>query len=236
LSWQAPPPPVFRYLINRAVGNTLAGAQQIGIVLVTPESPTRFFDTTAAAGATYTYSVVAQYDSAEGPKSIDSDPFTITTPAPTTAVIDFEEFTGGPVFSEVQPPLTVGIATISGGQLLQSTTNLPADQTVVYGTASPNLCTGCESTITIDFTQGVSNFSVFLMNGRGVIVTYVVQDDQGGTQTHTLEPTLSSGAVTVSLPASGITHVEIRPTGEPTLWDFLIDNIQFTYNPGGPIL
>src|SRR5947209_6011107 len=78
-------------------------------------------------------------------------------------VIDFEQFAGSSVFSGIQPPLTAGGATISGGQILRNTTFLPADQTTVYGTAifSPDLglfCLGCLPTITIDFVQKVSNF------------------------------------------------------------------------------
>jgi hypothetical protein len=189
-----------------------------------------FFDGSVAAGTTYTYSVKAQYEDEDGLVSPDSNPATITTAAPTTAVIDFEQFTDVPsTFTSAQPPLTVGIATFSGGQLLNLATNLPVNPTVVYGTAS--FCSGCAPTITIDFTQGVSDFSMFLMNGQPFTVTYVVQNDQGGTQTHTLVSTAQSGAVTVSLPQTGITHVEIRPTGEPPSWDFLIDNIEFTYNP-----
>jgi hypothetical protein len=73
------------------------------------------------------------------------------------------------------------------------------------------------------------------MNGQAFTVTYVVQNNQGGSQTHTLVSNSQSGAATVSLPESGITHVEIRPTGEFSSWDFLIDNIEFTYIPDAPI-
>ncbi len=36
--------------------------------------------------------------------------------------IDFEEFSGSSVFTGIEPPLTVGPATFSGGQILNATT------------------------------------------------------------------------------------------------------------------
>ncbi len=79
LNWQAPAPApaVFRYLIFRALGGTIAGAQELVAVIGTT---TTFLDTSAATDTTYTYSVKAQYDDADGPISPDSDPATITTP------------------------------------------------------------------------------------------------------------------------------------------------------------
>ena len=76
---------------------------------------------------------------------------TIETPEAPSITVDFEQFQDGDypasTFSIAEPPRTVGIATFSGGQLLNATTNLPVNQSVVYGTA--NVCTGCSSTITI---------------------------------------------------------------------------------------
>jgi len=71
----------------------------------------------------------------------------------------------------------------------------------------------------------VSNFSVFLVNGRTVTITYTVEDDAGGSQTVTLVRNLDSGAAAIALPDRGISQVGIS-TGDP-FWDFLIDNVQF---------
>ena len=139
-------------------------------------------------------------------------------------LIDFEEFTAPPFFSQAQPPLTIGIATFSGGQLLNAATSLPVDRSTVYGTA--DFCVACQPAITIDFSRRVSGFSLFLMNGLPFTVTYTVQDDLGTIQTVTLVANLNSGAQTVKLPDKGIIQVII--TGDnSTSWDFLIDNVQF---------
>jgi len=140
-------------------------------------------------------------------------------------LIDFEQFTAPSVFSGVQPPLTVGVATISGGQVLNAATNLPVDRSVVYGSAY--FCPGCAQTITIGFSTKVSNFSLFLLNGLTVNISYTVQDDQGGTQVVSLPPNLASGSATISLPDSGITDVTITGADPSGSWDFEIDNIRF---------
>jgi len=140
-------------------------------------------------------------------------------------LIDFEQLSGPSVFTGITPPVTVDEATFSGGQVLNAATFLPADPTVVYGTAF--FCPGCLPTITIDFSQPVSDFSMLLLNGLTVTVTYTVQDDQGGQQTVTLPPNFNSGAAVISLPTSGIMQVTATG-GSGSQWDFLIDNIQYT--------
>jgi hypothetical protein len=146
-------------------------------------------------------------------------------------VIDFEQFSGASCcFTNVEPPYTIGIATISGGAVLGTTSNLPVDQSAVYGTASP-YCFGCLNTIMIDFIQPVSNFSLFLINGNTTTVTYTAVDDQGGQQTITLVSNYQSGAGTIALPEAGVTNVTISsgPPGPGACcgWDFFIDNISF---------
>jgi hypothetical protein len=140
-----------------------------------------------------------------------------------TTNINFEQFSGPSVFTGVQPPLTVGTATFSGGQVLSATTFLPADPTVVYGTSS--FCPGCLPTLTIDFSKPVSNFSIFVANGQTFIVSYTVQDDQGGTQTLVLFANFDSGAGTFSLPSKNIRRVVI--SSSTSQWDFFIDNVRF---------
>jgi len=148
------------------------------------------------------------------------------------SLIDFEQFSGPCCFTGVQPPVTDGIATFSGGQILNATSFLPVDQSSAYGTAS--FCPGCSPNITITFSQPVSDFSVFIANGNIVTVTYTVSDDQGNTQTIMLVANLNSGAGTLTLPDSNIQSVIVSggpaPGGLP--WDFFIDNVQFA--PSGP--
>ncbi len=140
-----------------------------------------------------------------------------------TQTIDFEQFSGPSVFTGIQPPLTAGIATFSGGQILSATSFLPANPTKVYGTAV--FCPGCLPTITIDFSQPVSNFSVFVANGQTFTVVYTVQDDQGGTKTLVLLANFNSGAGTFTLPSTNIRRVTV--TSSAADWDFFIDNIRF---------
>ena len=139
--------------------------------------------------------------------------------------IDFEGFNGPPVFTGIEPPLSVGIATFSGGQRLTATVNLPANQTTVYGTAYSPLCNGCLDTITIDFSQAVSNLSLKVINGQTFTVGYTVQDNTEGSQVFSLQGNSQSGQATVTLPSTGITQVTV--TSDATQWDFFIDDIQF---------
>lgn len=139
-------------------------------------------------------------------------------------LIDFEQFTGPSVFNGIDPPLTVGVATFSGGQVLNAATFLPADPTVVYGTAF--FCPGCLPTLTIDFSVPVSDFSMLVLNGQTFVVTYFLQDDQGGTDSVTLDANFNGGAGVVSLPSSGIQQVTL--TSSTGSWDFLIDEVRFT--------
>jgi hypothetical protein len=154
--------------------------------------------------------------------------------------IDFEQFATGASdkFTAIQPPLLVytelngqvsnniaNSATISGGQILDAATHLPVDRSVVYGTSS--FCSGCLPAITIQFANKVSNFSLFLINGATVTLTYTVEDDQGGIQKRTLVSNLASGSSTVVLPEAGIRQVTVTSNGG-NAWDFFVDNIRFT--------
>ncbi len=157
-------------------------------------------------------------------------------------LIDFEQFTTAPTdFTGVQPPLQVfaaingqvstkiaDSATISGGQLL-NLAPLPADPSIVYATlGGGSLCPGCLRTITIQFANKVSNFSMFLLDSGGpAVVTYMVQDDQGGMRTITSTGNFVVQGYTVMLPEAGIRQVTVTSTGEDD-WDFFIDDIRFS--------
>ena len=111
--------------------------------------------------------------------------------APTT--IDFEQFSGPPIFTpDPHPPLTVGIATFSGGQILRNTVGLPINASSVYGTVTG--CGNCQSTIAIAFARPIKDFSVLVMNGEGAEVSYTAVSSTGETQTKTLAPHFESGA------------------------------------------
>lgn len=149
--------------------------------------------------------------------------------AAATTTIDFESLSGPSLFcAPATPPVTIGVATFSGGVIMTAVAALPADETTVYGTS---LCPGYEPAITIAFSRPVSNFSVLVLNGDIATVSYTVADDLGGTVTKDIVANFNSGAETFSLPDAGITSVTINPTISTAFWDFFIDNVAFTAFP-----
>jgi hypothetical protein len=87
---------------------------------------------------------------------------------------------------------------------------------------------GCLRTITIQFANNVSNFSMFLLDSGGpAVVTYMVQDDQGGMRTITSIVNFVVQGYTVMLPEAGIRQVTVTSNGGAD-WDFFIDNIRFS--------
>jgi hypothetical protein len=146
-----------------------------------------------------------------------------------STTINFDSLTGPSTFcSPAAPPLTIGDATFSGGVVMSQVTNLPADQTTVYGTFN---CPGYSNTITITLATPVLDFSVEVLNGDIMTVSYTVADDLGGTVTKTLAANVNSGAATFSLPDAGITSVTVSETAPNSFWDFFIDNVSFTPFP-----
>jgi hypothetical protein len=117
-------------------------------------------------------------------------------------------------------PLVIGIATFTGGQLLNNAVGA-VDETAVY--ASTNIVAGgYTNPLTIAFSQAVRSFSIDVTNGFGD--SYTVADNRGGSQTLAVA---SNTTQLFSLTDSGITSVTIGSANK-TLWDFAIDNVQFT--------
>lgn len=141
-------------------------------------------------------------------------------------VIDFKDFSAAFWPYRASPGLQVLSANFSGGVLISGL--LPDFQNTFYVTASG--CDGCLPTITINFNQPVSNFSVLLMNATRSGEIYTINDDQGGQQQVILAPYGQPGEVrTASLPESKIRQVTISGNG-----CFGIDYVQF--RPSGPVL
>jgi hypothetical protein len=141
---------------------------------------------------------------------------------PTLATtIDFEAqgastppaFTGA-----LNSPLTVGIATFHGGQLLNNEAN-SIDASAVYATggAAPYL-----NPLTIAFSQPVSAFSLLVTNN--VPDTYTAADNLGGSQSLALNANV---AQIFSLTDTRITGVSIS-SAATVFWDFAIDNVTFS--------
>lgn len=151
-------------------------------------------------------------------------------------IINFESFSGPSTFGGPPQTLTItgtsaGTVTITGGTVLTAETNLPADETTVYGTTS---CCGYSQTITLTFANPITNFFMDLYNGQIHSDTYTVSDNVGDSTMTTIAPNLSSGNALISFPAAG-TMVTIT-TSDPS-WDFSIDNVGFNQaTPGtGPV-
>ncbi|HTF62848.1 MAG TPA: PEP-CTERM sorting domain-containing protein [Edaphobacter sp.] len=158
-----------------------------------------------------------------------------TTALPVTATaINFETQaanTGGNLTGIPDSPLTVGIATFTGGELRNGEIGLNSDQTGVY--ASQGLFgSGETNPLVITFASPVRAFSVFVANGDDVR-RYTVSDNLGDSITMSLASAGSLGAATFSLPGDGITMVNISSSNADA-WDFAIDNLTFTAATAAP--
>jgi hypothetical protein len=155
--------------------------------------------------------------------------------APASAtVIDFEAQAanrGSNLTGIPDSPLTIGIATFTGGELRFGLINLPADETGVY--VSEGLFgSGETNPLVITFATPVSDFSVLLANGDSQNQTYTVSDDLGDSTNFTLAlpGSLNNAARTVALSGAGITTVSIT-SANASFWNFAIDNVTFSAVP-----
>jgi hypothetical protein len=159
---------------------------------------------------------------------------TLTSAPATATVIDFEAQAanrGGNLTGIPDSPLTIGIATFTGGELRSGLINLPADETGVY--ASEGLFgSGETNPLVITFATPVSNFSVLVANGDAQNQTYTVSDDLGDSASVTLalSGSLNNAAKTVALSASDIRTVSIT-SANVSFWNFAIDNVTFSAVP-----
>jgi uncharacterized protein (TIGR03437 family) len=87
-------------------------------------------------------------------------------------------------------PTSLGTVTFQGGILLDDATNLPADETAVYGT---NTGGGYAQAITITFPTAVTNFYFTLINGVTQTEAYTVSDNAGHSSSFSVLANTSSG-------------------------------------------
>jgi hypothetical protein len=152
--------------------------------------------------------------------------------AASATVIDFETFTGGPLFGSpatLATPSPLHFATtpsvdFSGGKVLTNTLNLPADETSVYGTAS-GVGGSYTDPLTLTFSSPIVNLFMDVFNGLTTTTSYLVADNNGHSATFTLAPNLSSGTTQVGFAAAG-NVITITSLSGGT-WDFFIDNVHF---------
>jgi PEP-CTERM motif len=149
-------------------------------------------------------------------------------------VINFEAQaanTGGNLTGIPDSPLTIGIATFTGGELRDGEVGLNADKTGVY--ASEGLFgSGETNPLVITFASPVSDFSVFVANADGA-GSYTVSDNLGDSVTGLLASIGASGEDTFSLSGNGLTKVDIT-SFDADSWNFAIDNVTFATSISTP--
>ena len=149
-------------------------------------------------------------------------------------VIDFEAQTvahGGNLTGIPDSPLTIGIATFTGGELLNGEVGLNADQTGVYATEGL-FGSGESDPLVITFASPVDAFSVYVANGDDV-TKYTVSDNLGDSVSKSLASASGLGTAIFSLPGTGLTTVDIT-SADANAWDFAIDNVSFTQTTSAP--
>jgi len=125
-------------------------------------------------------------------------------------------------------PLTIGLATFTGGELRSAEIGLPANQSGVYATQGV-FGSGETNPLTIQFAVPVSGFAVAVANGDNT-ATYTVSDDAGDSISASLPSTGAAGARIFSLPGVGIQTVNISSSNADG-WNFAIDNVVFAAVP-----
>ncbi len=122
--------------------------------------------------------------------------------------------------------------------MLDGATNLPADETAVYGTAGnaaslgiTTIGTGFTNPMTITFPQSIQNFFVTVLNGNTIPVSYMVADNAGNSATYLIPSNLSGGGQTIGFAATGTTVTITALTGQSVgggiAWDFFVGNVNF---------
>lgn len=179
-----------------------------------------------------------------------------TLPLPGMAgVVSIVNFETNPVLA-LAPSIYVAVpgpqtfttpeAVFSGGVALGFATFFPAISfaTVpnVYGTADFGNRLARSLSIDINPAFATTEVSFVLFNGEVFSQTYQVNAFNGAalvaSQTLLKIPAnfFSGYAIVDLISGAGITHVDIAPTGAPSVWDFLIDTVNFNQSivPGSP--
>jgi hypothetical protein len=145
--------------------------------------------------------------------------------------VDFEAQAanaGGFLTGIPDSPLTIGLATFTGGELRSAEVGLPANRSGVYATQGV-FGSGEMNPLTIQFAAPISGFAVSIANGDNT-ATYTVSDDAGDSISASLPSTGAGGARIFSLPGVGIQTVEILSSNADG-WNFAIDNVGFSAVP-----
>ena len=145
----------------------------------------------------------------------------VSTAGATT--INFEGLSAPMFFTQADPPLTIDLATFTGGQLLDRTF---LGQSVEYGTA--NFCDNCTNPINIAFSSPVSNLSLLVINNSSdnngpITLSYTLADNNS----HSVALNILSSA-TLSLPFTSILSATVSSAGDQFgQYSFFIDNVTY---------
>lgn len=152
-------------------------------------------------------------------------------------LIDFEaQGAGAPQYfdGKIDSPLNIGIATFTGGELLNLKPDAFywADPTIVYATA--DLYYTClygpscpySNPVTISFARPVSQFSLSVIDGYTDSIT--VSDNVGDSQTAVIA---EDSGKTFYLAGTDISSVSVSAYAG---WNFELDNVRFTANSAVP--
>lgn len=156
--------------------------------------------------------------------------------------VDFNDQNATQVGSiqDIEPPLTIGHATFSGGGLVREANGCPENPTPMYSITNPDTacqlpdgtpcqtqgCNTCLDTILVQFDVAVEFVTFEIHGGLKVDSSYRVTDDAGHEET----VFVAAGSVTtVELPFDGLR--EIRVTYASTTasggWKVLVDNFRY---------
>jgi hypothetical protein len=147
-------------------------------------------------------------------------------------VITFEDMTGPasvalPVGTTSTTTITestpIGAVNFSGGTILTSETNLPADESSLY--YDSYLMGSSTGVITIAFPKAVSNFTVDVYNGEQSADVFTVSNGIGNSVTDLIAANTASGFAQVSIPQGGETFT--ISSESPGGYDLSIDNVAF---------
>jgi hypothetical protein len=144
------------------------------------------------------------------------------------ATIDFEAEAagkGGNFTGISDSPLTIGLATFTGGELLNAEAGLDADQTGVYATDA-FFGPGDANPLVITFASPVQGVSVSVLNGDDTR-SYTVSDDLGHSMAQSLASAGGLGTFVFSFPGDQVRTIQISSTNAEA-WDFAIDNVSFS--------
>lgn len=153
----------------------------------------------------------------------------------TATTIDFEaQGASAPAGfnTTLNSPLTIGIATITGGKLLKNEAGFPAgdsniDKSAVYATVYG--LAGYTDPLVVTFSQPVSNVSLLIANETPD--TYSLADNLGNTVSGgngiVCDASGACPSFVLTLSDNAVTKLTIS-TLATVGWDFAIDNISFT--------